>query len=356
MSQNKCCHLVCHMSHPWLFSHAPSSMSTSSSSPAYPTTQREHSAHHAHLQDHLVDKLRHQESHWREDLQSGGTPCITTPTPSNSRCSLMCSSGKSLTKKRFTSLISKCSSGSAASLLCQAHFAHQHPAWHIVNRQQIDLIVMESLEALLKSRDTVRDTLAPFSLELVRGDEHLETFTIFLCGRCCPSSAPTVSVSLRFPLLGMFLAVGDSSWSVIARPTRRAAPFKPPTSRVATGPVDFKVLACFVQADFFLVVAPATGMAVPLRKVHPLILGLRHMSYLYSSWPIGTAGPGSVSVVIVVFQRASLSMSLGFSAGSATIVAHACVRCPGQTSARHMFCEHKIRKLFGQGACRQHSH
>ena len=42
------------MSHPWLFSHAPSSMSTSSSSPAYPTTQREHSAHHALLQDPLA--------------------------------------------------------------------------------------------------------------------------------------------------------------------------------------------------------------------------------------------------------------------------------------------------------------
>ena len=41
------------MSHPWLFSHAPSSMSTSSSSPTYPTTQREHSDH-APLQDHLA--------------------------------------------------------------------------------------------------------------------------------------------------------------------------------------------------------------------------------------------------------------------------------------------------------------
>ena len=50
------------MSHPWLFSHAPSSMSTSSSSPIYPTTQREHSAHPAHLQGPSVDKLRHQES------------------------------------------------------------------------------------------------------------------------------------------------------------------------------------------------------------------------------------------------------------------------------------------------------
>ena len=47
--QNKCCHLVCHVSHPWLFCHAPSSMSTSSSSPTYPTTQLEHSVHPASL-------------------------------------------------------------------------------------------------------------------------------------------------------------------------------------------------------------------------------------------------------------------------------------------------------------------
>ena len=40
------------MSHPWLFSHAPSSMSTSSSSPTYLTTQREHSVHPAHLPAH----------------------------------------------------------------------------------------------------------------------------------------------------------------------------------------------------------------------------------------------------------------------------------------------------------------
>ena len=75
-------HLVWHMSHPWLFSHAPSSMSTSSSSPTYPTAQREHSVHPAHLQAPSVDKLRHQESLWREDLQSGGNPRTTTPTRS----------------------------------------------------------------------------------------------------------------------------------------------------------------------------------------------------------------------------------------------------------------------------------
>ena len=55
-------------------------MSTSSSSPTYPTTQREHSVHPVHLQAPSVDKLRHQESLWREDLQSGGNPRTITPT------------------------------------------------------------------------------------------------------------------------------------------------------------------------------------------------------------------------------------------------------------------------------------
>ena len=58
----------------------PSSMSTSSSSPTSPTTQREHSVHPAHLQALSVDKLRHQESLWRENLQCGGNPRTTTPT------------------------------------------------------------------------------------------------------------------------------------------------------------------------------------------------------------------------------------------------------------------------------------
>ena len=35
--------------------------------------------HPAHLQAPSFDKLRHQESLWREDLQSGGNPRITTP-------------------------------------------------------------------------------------------------------------------------------------------------------------------------------------------------------------------------------------------------------------------------------------
>ena len=52
----------------------------STSSPTYPTTQREHSVHPAHLQASSVDKLCHQESRWCEDIHSGGNPRTTTPT------------------------------------------------------------------------------------------------------------------------------------------------------------------------------------------------------------------------------------------------------------------------------------
>ena len=73
------------MSHLWLLSHLPFTTSTSSFSFTLPSTTQEHAAqsvqqeqlrenpaHHAHLQAPSVDKLRHQESLWREDLQSGG--------------------------------------------------------------------------------------------------------------------------------------------------------------------------------------------------------------------------------------------------------------------------------------------
>ena len=55
-------------------------MSNSSSSPFYPFTHREHSVHPAHLQVPSVDKLRHQESLWRDDQKSGGNPRTTIPT------------------------------------------------------------------------------------------------------------------------------------------------------------------------------------------------------------------------------------------------------------------------------------
>ena len=41
---------------------------------------QEHPAHHEHLQALPGDKLRHQESLWRENLQSGGNPRTTTST------------------------------------------------------------------------------------------------------------------------------------------------------------------------------------------------------------------------------------------------------------------------------------
>ena len=86
-------HLVCSMSHPWLLPHLPFTTSTSYYSFTLPSITQEHAAlsvpqeqlrehpvHHAHLQAPSVDNLRHQESLWRENLQSGGNPRTTTPT------------------------------------------------------------------------------------------------------------------------------------------------------------------------------------------------------------------------------------------------------------------------------------
>ena len=87
------CHLVLHMSHPYWLTHLPFTTSTSSSSFTPPSTTtpehaaqlvqhdqlREHPIHHAHLQALPVDKLRHQESLWRENLQSGGNRARQLP-------------------------------------------------------------------------------------------------------------------------------------------------------------------------------------------------------------------------------------------------------------------------------------
>ena len=79
-------------SHLLLFSLMPFSTSTSSSSFTLPsTTTPEHAAQSGHdlLQEHPahqplqalpVDKQRHQELPWCENLQSGGNPRTTTPT------------------------------------------------------------------------------------------------------------------------------------------------------------------------------------------------------------------------------------------------------------------------------------
>ena len=82
------------MSHPLLLSRLPFTTSTSSSSFTLPSTTtpentlqsgqyghlQEHPMHHEHLHALPVDKQRHQESLWRENLQSGGNPRTTTPT------------------------------------------------------------------------------------------------------------------------------------------------------------------------------------------------------------------------------------------------------------------------------------
>ena len=95
---------------PFLFSHLPFTTSTSSSSFTLPSTTtqehalqsgqddllQEHPVHHQHLQDLPVDKRRHQEPPWRENLQSGGSPCITSSTA--------CDCLKDLENNRSTSM------------------------------------------------------------------------------------------------------------------------------------------------------------------------------------------------------------------------------------------------------------
>ena len=82
------------MSHPSLLSHLPRTASSSPSSFTLPSTTtpehalqsgqhdllQEHRVHHQPLQDLPVDKRRHQEPLWRENLQSGGNPRKTFST------------------------------------------------------------------------------------------------------------------------------------------------------------------------------------------------------------------------------------------------------------------------------------
>ena len=88
------CHLVRTSLTPLLLSHLPFTTSTSSSSfTLHSTTTPEHAAqsgqhdllqehpvHHQPVQDLPVDKRRHQEPLWRENLQSGGNPRKTFST------------------------------------------------------------------------------------------------------------------------------------------------------------------------------------------------------------------------------------------------------------------------------------
>ena len=112
---------VLHMSHPLLFCHLPFTTSTSSSSFTLPsaTTQehtaqqvqhdqlREHPVHHAHLPNPSVDKLRHQESLWRENLQSGLNPRTTTSTKVREKASLVRAEARARAKGRVTNTARK---------------------------------------------------------------------------------------------------------------------------------------------------------------------------------------------------------------------------------------------------------
>ena len=115
-----------------------------------------------------------------------------------------------------------------------------HPAWHLIERQQVYLIVFATLY-VLESRDAVCDTLAPFPLELVRGKEHLETFTLVLWSllpKLClepghegfdattVSICPSFSVGRDVSRFGQQLLIGHCQ----TNSSLLAAPFKPPTN------------------------------------------------------------------------------------------------------------------------------
>ena len=233
-------------------------------------------------------------------------------------------------------------------------FSHQHPAWHVIDRQQVHLIVLESLDALPESREVVSDAFASFSLGLVRGKEHLEAFTHFLWSllpKLCLGPGrqgfddQSFLSAFHYPLSGMFLAVGNSSWSVFARPTRRAAPLWPPTSAVAT---DMFISRCSLVLHMRTSCwssRQTLGSPSHCGSFIRSVLG-SVISCSYTVCWIGTAGSGSLSVATSDLQRASLTVLLGFSSGSAATVEHTCAQCPCQTSVRRMFCEHMKTESF----------
>ena len=107
-------------------------------------------------------------------------------------------------------LIRQRSNQAFSPLVCQARLSHQHPAWHIADCQQICVIVLKSLDTLLKPGDVVSDAFSSFPLELVRGKEHLEAFTLLLWSLLSKLffkpghqgfNASAVSVSLAFQIV-----------------------------------------------------------------------------------------------------------------------------------------------------------
>ena len=148
--------------------------------------------------------------------------CLPTHDQSREHCGIDVQFGKESHQNAFhitdrEMFIWQRSNQAFSPLLCQARLSHQHPAWHIVDCQQIYLIVLESLDTLFESRDVVSDTLAPFPLELVRGKPSQGSSVIVAVQalfQAWPSRLRCLDGFCRLfrsPLSGMFRAVGNSS-------------------------------------------------------------------------------------------------------------------------------------------------
>ena len=164
----------------------------------------------------------------------------------------------------------------------------------------------------------------------VRGKEHLETFAFFfflwalLSERCLDLGhqsfdAQTVSVRLSLRV------VEGSFWLWAALLVRHRQPDSS---------------CCFLQAtnqtSRFSPVGSRAGHWDRRPQIHPLSLGLRHVIPVHNrlDWYCRPK-------ISLRDDCSSLTMSLGFSAGSATTVGHSCARCPNQTDELRMFFRHK---------------
>ena len=148
--------------------------------------------------------------------------------------------------------------------------------------KQIYLIVLESLDTSsnLVMLSVTRSPRFLWSLFEAKNISRLS----FFCGRRCPSSVSSLAIkasiprrflsALQSPSSGMLRAVGQQLLISHRQTDSPRCSLQATNRSRCNWPADFEVLACLVQADFLLVVSPATGIAVPLRKVHPLSLGL----------------------------------------------------------------------------------
>ena len=172
--------------------------------------------------------------------------------PSASRCWLMCNARKSLTKTRFP-LILKCSSGRAAINLSlrswvnsASTLAHPRPSvsWRVLTPSS-HLVMLSA----------TRSPHFLWSMFEAKNLSTLSTFSVVPGVQALPQAWPS-----RLQCL-----------DVVCLPsTRRAAPFKLPTSRAAT-----ELTSRF--SPLLVAIAPATGIAGLSRKVHPLTFGFRHL-------------------------------------------------------------------------------